>query len=295
MLILGTVFIGVGLWIASGKTLRTAYETYLTYMSESVSGLDVGAPVRYHGVEVGRVRSITLAPHDPQLVKITLELERNTPIKQDTVATLREYGLTGIAYVELSGGSLASPPLRASPGQQYPIIPAKPSLIVRLDKAVSKLLKNLTVTSKNLNALLNEDNRQAITQTLHNVDRLSQTLAARSAAIDDTLSDAVRMMHDSARAAAALPRLEERAQRSARSLSQMARAVSRTSVSADRTLAEARAGMRRFNGQTLPQVNALLGELRELTASLQRFGAQLEDNPSMLLYGKPAPRPGPGE
>lgn len=295
VLLLGAALVAGLLWIGSGRTYGTAYATYLIYMNESVSGLNLGAPVRYHGVEVGKVRSIALAPHDPQLVRLALDIERGTPIKQDTVATLREQGLTGIAYVELAGGSRSSPPLRATSGEPYPVIPAKPSLIVRLDKSVSKLLKSLTRTSKSLNALLDEGNRRAIAQTLRNIDRLSQTLAARSAAIDASLGDAARAMHDSARAAAALPALVARAQRSADAVERMANDVSHTSASADRTLTEARTDMRRFSSETLPQVNALVDQLRELTASLQRFSAQLEHNPSMLLYGKPAPKAGPGE
>jgi len=295
VLLLGAALVAGLLWIGSGRSYGTRYATYLIYMSESVSGLNLGAPVRYHGVEVGSVRKIALAPQDPQLVRLTLDIERDAPIKQDTVATLRVQGLTGIAYVELSGGSRSSPALRAAPGEPYPVIPARPSLIVRLDKSVSKLLKSLTVTSKSLNALLDVDNRRELAQTLRNLDHLSQTLAARSAAIDSSLGDAARMMRDSARAAAGLPELVARAQRSAEAVDRMANEVSRTSANADRTLGEARSDMRRLGSQTLPQVDALVGELRELTASLQRFSAQLEHNPSMLIYGKPVSKPGPGE
>ncbi|MHB8426113.1 MAG: MlaD family protein, partial [Gammaproteobacteria bacterium] len=105
VLLLGTALIGGVLWISSGTAYRAAYDTYLTYMNESVSGLSVSAPVRYRGVEVGRVRRIALAPNDPEQVELTLDIERGTPVSQDTVATLRTQGLTGIAFVDLSGGS----------------------------------------------------------------------------------------------------------------------------------------------------------------------------------------------
>ncbi|MDA8108519.1 MAG: MlaD family protein [Betaproteobacteria bacterium] len=285
VLVLGAALIGGVLWISSGTAYRAAYETYVTYMSESVAGLSLSAPVRDHGVEVGQVRRIALAPLDPEQVELTLDIERGTPVKQDTFATLRTQGLTGIAFVELSGGSRGSPPLRALPGQPHPVIPSKPSFMLGLEKQVSALLANLDRTSERLNAIMDDDNRRSIAQTLRNLDRLSQTLAARSAAIDSSLADAARAMRDTARVTAELPELVERLQRSAVAFERMANEVGRASASASETLA----------GTTLPQVNALVGELRELTGSLQRFSGELERNPSVLLYGRPAPKPGPGE
>jgi len=295
VLLLGTALVGGVLWISSGTVYRAAYDIYLTYMNETVSGLSPGAPVRYRGVEVGRVRRIALAPNDPEQVELMLDIERGTPVSQDTVATLRTQGLTGIAFVDLSGGSRGSLPLRAAPGETYPVIPSKPSLTVRLDAAVTTLLGNLNRTSESLNALMDDDNRHAVAQTLRNIDVLSRTLAARSSEIDSSLSDAARTMRNTARVSAELPDLVARLQRSADAFDHMTSQVAHASASASATLAGTRADVRQLAGDTLPQVNILVGELRELTGSLRRFSTQLERNPSMLLYGRPAPKPGPGE
>jgi phospholipid/cholesterol/gamma-HCH transport system substrate-binding protein len=79
------------------------YELYLAVEEESVAGLNPSAPVKYSGVEIGKVRSITLDPQDPQRVDLLLAIAQGAPIKQDTVAVLKAQGLTGIAYVDLSG------------------------------------------------------------------------------------------------------------------------------------------------------------------------------------------------
>ena len=55
--------------------------TITTYMKESVAGLNLNAPVRYRGVEVGRVRKIALAPSNVEQVQLTLAIERGTPVK----------------------------------------------------------------------------------------------------------------------------------------------------------------------------------------------------------------------
>jgi phospholipid/cholesterol/gamma-HCH transport system substrate-binding protein len=292
---LGAALIAGVLWLSSGGAYRRAYDTYQTYMGESVSGLSRDAPVRYRGVEVGRVRRMALVPDHIEQVQLTLDIEHGTPVKQDTVAVLRVQGLTGIAYVELSGGSGASPQLEALPGEAYPVIRSGPSLMVRLDSSVSALLTNLNRTSESLAALLDQDNRREFKQTLADLRILSHTLAARSATIDSGLSNAARTLDNSARLSGELPRLVARIEQSADRFDRMTSEIARAGERANATLAGARADLRQASGETLPEVHQLAAELRDVTGSLRRFGEQLEQNPSMLLYGKPAGKPGPGE
>jgi len=295
VLVLGAALIAGVLWFSSGGAYRKAYDTYQTYMAESVSGLNLDAPVRYRGVEVGRVRKMALAPANVQLVQLTLDIERGTPVKQDTVAVLRVQGLTGIAYVEFSGGSPESPELQAQPGEAYPVIRSGPSLMVRLDSAVSALLTNANRTSVSMNALLDEDNRRVFKQTLTELQVLSRTLAARSAAIDSSLMNTARTMDNTARLTGDLPRLVERMQASADGFDRMTGEIARAGSGANATLAGTRADLRAAADEVVPELRQLVSELREATGSLRRFSEQLEQNPSILLYGKPAPRPGPGE
>lgn len=295
VLVLGAALIGGVLWLSSGKAYRKAYDTYLVYMSESVSGLDRDAPVRYRGVQIGVVRRIALASGNVELVQLTLDIERGTPVKQDTAAVLRTQGLTGIAHIELAGGTRASPALETPPGEDYPVIRTGPSLMVRLDAAVTALLANLNRSSESVNLLLDEGNRGALKETLANLNVLSRTLAARAGAIDTGVANASRTMENTARLTAELPELVERIRKSADAFDRMANEAARAGASASSTLESARAEARQFAGETLPEARALLTELRELTASLRRFSDQIERNPAMLIHGTPVSKPGPGE
>jgi phospholipid/cholesterol/gamma-HCH transport system substrate-binding protein len=221
--------------------------------------------VRYRGVQVGGVRRIALAPGNAEQVQLTLDIERGTPVKQDTVAVLRVQGLTGIAHVELSGESHDAPPLKPAPGEKYPVIHTGPSLMLRLDSAVTALLTNLNRSSESVNALLDEKNRVALRNTLANLERLSGTLAN-----------------------AELPQLIKRIQRSADAFDRMAGETARAGSSTASTVESVRA-------EALPEARQAIAELRELTASLRRFSEALERNPGMLLQGRPAVSPGPGE
>jgi len=292
VLILGALLIGGILWLSSGKSYRKAYDTYLVYMSESVSGLNLDAPVRYRGVQVGGVRRIALAPGNAEQVQLTLDIEHGTPVKQDTVAVLRVQGLTGIAHVELSGDSRDAPPLKPGPGEKYPVIRTGPSLMLRLDTAVTALLDNLNRSSESVNALLDEENRVALRRTLANLERLSNTLAERTGTIEAGLENAARTMESTARltafASAELPQLLQRIQRSAEAFDRMANETARAGSGAASTIESVRA-------EALPEARQAIAELRELTASLRRSSEALERNPGMLLQGRPAVPPGPGE
>lgn len=285
VLVLSAALIGGTLWLSSGKSYRVVYDVYQTYMHESVSGMNLNSPVRYRGVVVGRVQKISLAPGNVEQVQLTLDIERGTPVKADTVAVLQTQGLTGLAFVELMGGSRDSPALKAQPDEKYPVIRTGPSLMTRLDSAITVLLTNLNRTSENLNALLDEDNRRAFKNTLADLKVLSHTLAARSVTIDSTLTDAARTMKNTARLSDGLPQLAQRIQHSADSFDRMSNELSHAGANASGA----------FTDETLPEVRQLVTELRDLTAVLQRVSGELEQNPGVLLYGKPTAKRGPGE
>ena len=295
MLVLGVALIAGVLWLGSGKYRRVSYDTYVIYMSESVSGLSPDAPVRYRGVQVGRVRRIALATGNVEKVQLTVEVEHGTPIKQDTIAVLQSQGLTGIAHVELSGGSRDAAQLTAKPGEEYPVIPSGPSLMLRLDTQVSALLENLNRSSERFNALLDERNRNAFRQTLANLEVLSRTLAGRAEAIDSGVADAARTMQNTVRLTSELSQLVERVRRSADAFDQMTSEGARAGASATRAMESARMGINEFSDQTLPQAQALVTELRSLTASLKHFSDELARDPSALLRGRAPAKPGPGE
>lgn len=292
VLLLGTLFIGAILWFSSNKSYRTAYDTYRVYMEESVSGLNHDAPVRYRGVQVGGVRTIALAPNNPEQVELTLDIRRGTPVKEDTLAILRVQGLTGIAHIELSGDSRDAPPLKPAPGEKYPVIRTAPSLMLRLDTAVTTLLANLNRSSERINTLLDDENRQTLRQTLGHLERLSGTLASHDGTLGDGLKQASRTLENTQKitslAHAELPKLLQRIHRSADAFDRMTVDAARAGTTTTQTAESLRT-------ETLPEVQRAITELRELTVSLRRFSETLEHNPGLLLQGRPAIAPGPGE
>lgn len=295
VLVLGAALIGGVLWLTSAKYYGQSHSTYLCFVSESVAGLNPNAPVKYRGVDVGFVRRIGLNPTNVEEVQLTLAILRGTPVKEDTIAVLQTQGLTGIAYVELTSGLKDSPLLQARPGDDYPVIRSGPSLMTRLDTAVTALLANLTRATETFNAVLNPDNRRAMAATLADLQTLSRTLATRSPAIDASLAATARTMENTARFTAELPGLLRRVERSAESFDRMTQSVQQAGANATQALDATRSDLQQFTVEGLPEVRELVADLRNLTAALNRFGNELERDPSVLLWGRPPAKRGPGE
>lgn len=286
-LLLGAALVAILLWLGTNGRYQKTYDPYYVYMSESVSGLNLNAPVKYRGVEVGIVSGIALDPSNSERVRLMLNIEHGTPVKEDTVAVLRTQGLTGIAYVELSGGSLQSPLLKPKSTEKYPVIRTGPSLMTRLDSALTGLLASVNSVAHNVNAVMDEDNRRSFKHSLAQIDEITRALAARSVSIEAGVDNAAKTLEHSARASAELERLIERTGRSAEAVERLANEASRTARETTRAASAV--------PDTLRDMQLLVNDLRELSASLRRVSDQLERNPGALLFGKPRPEPGPGE
>ncbi len=289
------VLIAGVLWLASGGAWQKEYGLYLAVVNESVAGLNVNAPVKYNGVDVGKVQSINLDVTNPQRVILLFAIEKGTPIKEDTIAVLKTQGLTGIAYVELSGGAIASPPLRVASGNQYPVIATKPSLSARLENVLTSVLGKLDSTSNSINSLLSEENQAAFKSALADIATVAHTVAARKDTIDAGIADASSTLKNTSEATAKMTALVERIGRSADAVEKMGNEVARTSQSATKTVDTIGADVKRFSTETLPELERLLGELSTLSSSLRRLSEQTTRDPRGLIFGRKTVPLGPGE
>jgi phospholipid/cholesterol/gamma-HCH transport system substrate-binding protein len=294
VLVLGGVMITAILWLAAGGSGR-AYDEYLVYMRESVSGLSRDSTVKYHGVGVGTVREISLDPNNPEQVRLLLRIDQGTPVREDTTATLEVQGLTGLAYINLDGGSQASPALRVVDNEDFAVIPSLPSIWGRLDHSVGELIDNLIMASNQINRLLNDENQDHLTDTLAHFNVLSGTLASRSDVVVAALDELNATIRNARSASEQLPELMSQMKNTASAMERMAKQIGSAGVVTRKTVAATGLDVRRFTGQTLPETTALINELRQTAENFRRLSEQLERNPSILLYGKPVAKPGPGE
>jgi phospholipid/cholesterol/gamma-HCH transport system substrate-binding protein len=119
-----------------GSTGRHDDVLYRIHFPDSVSGLAVGDPVKYRGVDVGTVKTMIIDPDNSRLVLVEVRLRKETPVKTDTRASLALKGITGVVFIELNGGDPAAQTLLAvTPQDKIPEIPSeKTGLKAMLDE-----------------------------------------------------------------------------------------------------------------------------------------------------------------
>jgi phospholipid/cholesterol/gamma-HCH transport system substrate-binding protein len=307
IVLLGAATLTGVLWL-SRTDYRGLYDRYYTFMDESVSGLSRDSYVKYQGVEVGRVKEIALDPNNPEQVRLGLDLVRGTPVKENTVAVLETQGLTGITIVNLRGGSRASPLLSAKPGERYPIIKSEPSFYAQLSGSLARLttneqipalLANLTNLTQDARSLLDGQSRADLKRTLAALAQATQTLAVHRSefgkAVAQSEAAANRFAAVGKKLDDELPGLLEQASADLRGLERMTDQLARAGATLNSTVDGSRGDIAQFTGQTLAEAGLLVGELRQLTATLQKVSSGLEREPSTLIFGRAPPVRGPGE
>jgi len=286
--------IGGVLWLGSGGVGR-AYDEYLVYMRESVSGLSRDSAVKYQGVVVGRVHEIGLDPERAGEVRLVLAIETGTPIRVDTVATLETQGLTGLAFVNLTGGAADAPPLEARGQAHRPEIESRPSTWGRLDRAVEALATKLIGVSGQFEALLNDENLRHISRSLARFDELSAALADRTDAMGTALDDLTTTLRHVRESSTELGGLIAQLRGAASALERMADELRDTGVAVRQVVRARDRDLQRFTGEALPEAAVMINEARRAAQNLRRFSEQLERDPGVLLRGKAPRAPGPGE
>lgn len=306
VVVLVSAFIAGILWLSSGIGGRQ-YNDYVTHVAESVSGLNVNAPVKYRGVDVGFVREIGLRPQDPEEVRLLMAIETGTPVKEDTIAVLSVQGLTGIAFIDLTGGTAAARMLEARPGEAHPEIEAGPSLLARLDSAASQMFTNIERVSDAVSAFLDEENQAAFKEAIDGIRdvalRLERALDEdRAQDIGETLEALHEISTTFARNADEIDRLAanlgeagERLPGAVARLDTMATSMDRAGDQLTVTMRDAQVELGHLSQQLGPEAVNTLTELRELSMRLDRFVQELERDPAILVHGRRELHRGPGE
>jgi phospholipid/cholesterol/gamma-HCH transport system substrate-binding protein len=239
------------------------YTTYQIVTRDPVSGLIADAPVEFHGVDVGKVKSVELI--DSQSVRILLSVDDGAPVTKATVATITTRGLaargfTGYVYVSLDDALTDSGRLAAPPGERYPAIPLAPPQSVSLDVAISKMNDNVEFISERVRKVLDDRTVASLKQSVDQLQRVTKTLADDN----DKLN---ALIVNGERASEQLQPLLE--------------------TSKD-TLKE-------LNTQILPQAHKTLTSLDNLSTGLTGFATKVNRDPSIIVRGAAPPPLGPGE
>jgi len=165
-------FLGVmGFFIAFGKVQFDQQYAYYDVRFDSVSGLSPAADVTFAGLPVGRVIDIRLSPDQDGTVLVSLEVERETPVRADTIATVDSSGITGVAFIGLTAGSPTAPLINNR--DDVPVLEAGRSTIQTLTEGAPRILDEALQVIEQVNQILGEENRSRVENILINLESSS--------------------------------------------------------------------------------------------------------------------------
>ncbi|WP_296478150.1 MlaD family protein [Roseinatronobacter sp.] len=162
-------FLGVlGFFLAFGKFQLDRQFAYYDVRFDAVSGLSRAADVRFAGLLVGQVVDVRLSPDGDGTVMVRLEVDRDTPVRADSVATVDSSGITGVSFVAISTGTQAAPLINDR--ADVPELEAGRSTIQSLTEGAPRILAETLDVLEQVNRLLGEENQTKVSNILTNVE-----------------------------------------------------------------------------------------------------------------------------
>jgi phospholipid/cholesterol/gamma-HCH transport system substrate-binding protein len=274
-------------WYTNQQDKRS-YQRYEIYFQGSVNGISAGSPVRYLGVDVGKVVRIMLDPKQPKRVEVIADIDSTAPIDERTRASLSLQGITGLLFVDLKQDPNAEATGVLAQGQRYPVISSAPSDFDVLLSNLPALTTHLVDLADRLTQVFSDQNARSLRTILDNTRLASEHLPNTIRDAEGLVSDLRRTTQDVAGVAVDLRGVITRASPDVEAAVVNIRRVSDnladTTQRLDRFVAANEPGLTVFAQQSLPEFEQLLRESRAAARDFRELSRSLKQNPSQLIY-----------
>jgi phospholipid/cholesterol/gamma-HCH transport system substrate-binding protein len=287
------------LWLGRIE-FRQELKPYYIFFRGSVAGLSRGSPVQYNGIPVGRVTDIRVDQQNVAQIQVTVAIDSNlVEIKTDARAFLETNILSGVATIQIRGGTQQAALLEPEPGHRYPVIKAGESEFEKVKASLPELSGDLKRALQSLNELLDQRNRNAVADSLQNLRTLTAALAGHSEEAGAVFGNANTALRSANAAVAELDLLlhhvdesyvtpgglKDRAAQTLKDYDRVAANLNDAVRQLQAILTENRPGLRNFVQTTLPGIDDLVNDVEQLADNLNQFVAQLQRDPTRLLFG----------
>ncbi len=292
------------------------YDLYKVYTTESVSGLSVDASVKYRGVDVGSVGKISINPKNTKEIVILLKVKKGTPVTKGMKAELKYFGLTGLAYIELTGGKEGAVLLKGKEGK-IPILQTKPSLYTRLDTTLTDVTAKISITLDKIDKLLNDKNIENISKTIENTKEVTGALKDSKEDIKETISNFLKIEKNINSLSDSLKEASKKISSSSDAFKDMSLSIKNNAKEKlDQLLLSVNSvtkqtnilikdimksinngdyNLKQISAPTIIRINQAIRELKLLLHEGEETIEELKNSPSDLIYKKQTPTLGPGE
>lgn len=197
IILLTVSLVSAVLWLGARGRGADISQYTIYFKDQTLDGLQVDSTVTMKGIKIGSVKSFEISPRNIEQVKVLLEVDESAPVKHDTKAVIRRNLLTGLAYVDLEGGSQGSQPLvEVLEGEEYPVIPEGRSEFTAIAQSVPNLMEKGGVLFDNVGAFFSEENYKLVNETLVNLSKVSNALGHNEKKIEAFLNNASDLVTD---------------------------------------------------------------------------------------------------
>jgi len=276
------------------------------YFTESVSGLNIDSPVKYRGVTIGKVVKMRINKDNVEEIEVQISVDRDAPIKTDTVAKLKSQGITGLNYIDLSKGS-KSTPLLCEDGKEVKVIKSVPSFLVKVEESFGSVSLNLSKTLHETSVLLREENQESITSILNH---MSSTMEKLDRALDEKSIEQFHALLRSANSTVrqldqTVPKVdglikksiafEERVGNALTSISKSYLTIASSLAVFEERNRNGDYSMKESTAEPMKQFGITMREMQRTLDEINALLARYSDSPSNMLLQSEEPDVGPGE
>lgn len=287
VLAMGVAFV---LWYSDASDDRD-YNTYEIYFKGSVNGLDRGSPVRYLGVDVGRVRSLAINHKDPGSVRAVVEVDDTAPITGATRASLGLQGVTGLLYINLDVAPGRDPSMKLKQGERYPIIESAASNFDAFLASVPELMGRANDIIDRVSRVFSDQNLRAVDSILTNLRSTSEQLPATTKNAGALITDMRAAVAEVREVASGLRGMTDDARPEVgAALAKLGTAAANLEAASERVnnlVAGSEKQLAHFSNRGLFEIEQLVRESRAAAQEFRDLSRSLKENPSQLLYEPP--------
>jgi phospholipid/cholesterol/gamma-HCH transport system substrate-binding protein len=274
-------------WYTDQRDKRT-YTRYEIYYDGSVSGLTAGSPVRYLGVDVGKVARIMLDPKNLKRVEVIADVEEHAPVDTRTLALLSLQGVTGLLFIDLEEDPKATSTGPLPMGEHYPVINSAPSDLDRLLRSLPALANHAIDLVDHMDQVFSEENVANFKAALANLRVASDRAPRMFREIEELVADLRHTSDEVDTAAADFDKVTNDSAGDIKvSLANLRRISGSLASASDRLndfITQNEPALSRFTGQGLPELERLLHESRGAVRDIRDLSRSLQQNPAELLY-----------
>ena len=272
----------------AGNQAEDSLADYIVLFESDVSGLTLGSPVRYLGVDVGQVTHLRISGNTHNQVYVEIEIDSDTYITSATYASLAYLGVTGVAFINLSADpALPDGPLVAS-SSDHPIIPTRNTGLVALLSDSEAITSRVSSILDKIDLLLNEESRTDIQRTVYALRNLSEALAQESDTIKGLPSKLESAIEQLSAATESVRSVVDSTNpdivSAISSLRKTSDSLAVVTSHLEQVLVSDSDELRTFVEGGLAQVPELLSETRRAIREIQKLVEELRDDPSQIIY-----------